>query len=64
MSSGPRAAGKQAYKSGQRKLPQKNRELDKQWGPGWEDVWVAGWKEAEQEHRLKQRRSQEDELER
>ena len=64
MSLSARGAGKEAYRAGQPKIPPENGEQDKQWGLGWEDEWLAGWKEAEQEHRLKQRRSQEDELER
>ena len=52
MSSGPRAAGKQAFRPGKSKMLPKNGELDKQWGPGWEAEWLAGWEEAEQEYLL------------
>ena len=58
----PRAAGKRAFRAGQPKIPPKNGELTKQWGPGWEDEWLAGWAEAEQEYLLEQRRSQDFEI--
>ena len=63
MLSDARAAGKQAYRFGRPKKLPENGEIDKQWGPDWEDEWLAGWKEAEQEHLPKQTRSQEEELE-
>ena len=63
MSLSPREAGKKAFRPGQPKIPPKNGELTKQWGPDWEAEWLAGWEEAEQEHLLEQRRSQDFDLE-
>ena len=63
MSLSPREAGKKAFGLWQPKKLPKNGELTKLWGPDWEAEWLAGWEEAEQEYLLKQRRSQDFDLE-